>query len=243
MKGTVLKPFTGNSLSGIPKFLAIWQEDPLKAISECLMGDRDSYPGQYISQLITDGFLSSNEVEQVCIEWLIQEKFKEKYGHLALDEVISLPRRQDPKFQKLSSFIAAHFEELLRKVKGDWSEHQLVHAASLAEDMSQKTWDTLDRLFKEKYWNDIGLFDNLYANSGYSSPMLRELRLQFVAKQARNMKRAYGENDSCLRALRFMLHVHFGYTYQRGQKESGLFERVQARAQKWILSQNAHMSP
>jgi hypothetical protein len=243
MKGTVLKPYMGNSLSGITKFLAMWQEDALRAISECLMGDRDSYPGQYISQLIDQGFLSAEEVERVCIEWLVQGKFNEKYGHLGLDEVISMPRKRDPKFQKLSSLIAAHFLELLFKVKGDWSEHQLVHAASLAEYMSRTTWDALDDLFREKYWNDTGLFENLYANIRYSSPMLREQRLQLVAKNARYIKRAYDENDSCLQTLRFMLHTHFGYTYQLGKSEPGLFERVEARAQKWILSQNAHMAP
>jgi hypothetical protein len=73
--------------------------------------------------------------------------------------------------------------------------------------------------------------------------MLREQRLQFVAKNARYMKRAYGENDGILQTLRFMLHKHFGYTYERGKNEPGLFERVEARAQKWILSQNAHMAP
>lgn len=243
MKGTVLKSYTGNSFGGIPRFLEMWQEDALKALSECLMGDRDSYPGQYISQLIEAGFLLAEEVEQACIEWLIEGKFMEKYGHLGLDEVISMPRKLDPKFQKLSSLIATHFKELLCRVKDDWSERQLVYVASLAEDMSRTTWDALDDLFREKYWYDGGLFENLYANSRYSSPMLREQRLQFVAKNARYMKRAYGENDGILQTLRFMLHKHFGYTYERGKNEPGLFELVEARAQKWMLSQNAHMAP
>jgi hypothetical protein len=243
MKGTVLKPFTGNSLSGITKFLAMWQEDALKAIGECLMGDRDSYPGQYISQLIDDGFLSADEVEQACIEWLIEGKFMEKYGHLGLDEVISMPRKIEPKFQKLSLLIATHFKELLCRMKGDWSEHQLVHAASLAEDIGRTAWNLLDDLFREKYWNDIGLFENLYANSRHSNPMIREQRLQLVAKNARYMKRAYGENDSILQTLRFMLHKHFGYTYERGKNTPGLFELVEARVHKWIISQNAHMAP
>jgi len=241
MKGTILKPWTSGSLYGVNNFLEMWQDDPLRAISECLMGDRDSYPGQYIHMLIESGFLLAQEVEGVCIEWLTQARFKEKNGQLGLDEVLSMPRGLEPKFSRLASFIASHFDELYVQVENTWSEGRLIGSASLAEDMSRSTWGTLDSLFKAKYWNDLGLFDNLYMCHSFATSFDREQRLQFVAKMARCQKRAYGGNDQIISTMRHMLRRHFGYTYKRTLGDPNLFGITQARIEKWLASQNAYM--
>ena len=242
MKGTVQKPYTNGSLYGVGNFLSMWQEDALKAISECQMGDRDSYPGQYLHMLIREGFLSAEEVEQACIEWLTKDKFLEKYGERGLDEVISMPSRVAPQFQKLSSLIATHFDELHCRITRDWSEHVLLHTASLAEDTTLSTWSKLAELFQEKYWTSIGVFDNLYVRSKHSTAMDREICLQAIARKARHIKRALGDNNEILRDMVHMLRFHFGYTYERGKSEPGLFQQIELRVQKWLASQNAHMA-
>ena len=243
MKGTVLRPYTNDSLLyGTGNFLSVWQEDTLRAISECQMGDRDSYPGQYIHMLINEGFLLAEEVEKACMEWLAKGKFNVRFGGHGFDEVISMPSRVEPQFQKLSSFIADHFEELCCAIERNWSEHNLLFAASLAEDMTKNTWSKLDELFRDKYWTDMGIFENLYVRSAHATAMDREKCLQLIAKKARRIKRAQGNNNHILKPIVHMLRSHFGYTYERGLREHSLFQQTEARVQKWLDSQNAHMA-
>lgn len=51
-------------------FLAKWREDAVAAIVHHQMGDRDSYPGQYIWMFCNNGVLLWAEVDEACLNFL-----------------------------------------------------------------------------------------------------------------------------------------------------------------------------
>lgn len=241
MKGKVLRSLADVCEGEKIAFLSAWQNDAVLAIDQCAIGGRDSYPGQGLYNLITGGFIDANEVEDVCIEWLSQNRFKEKHGRYILNEILSLSSSWTPRFLKLSSYVCARFSELLSFVKDDWSRHQLVIASSFADTMDAEKWSVLNRLFQEKYFGDICLFENLYFMGGGLDPMLREQCLQLIAKKARRIKRALGDNSNILRPLEFMLYRHFGLTLYSSEFEYHKFMKVEERVRNWIEAQNAHV--
>lgn len=94
--GTILKdvqdsPYTGG-------FIARWREDAVAAIMHHQMGDRDSYPGQYIWTFCNNGILLWEEVDKACFNFLeawgklseVERNEKKSRWWAPLDEVISL---------------------------------------------------------------------------------------------------------------------------------------------------------
>ncbi len=174
MIGKILKPLPESGLYGVGPFFAMWQTDAAKALGECIMGDRDSHPGQYIHRLIEDGYLDANEVEQAALEWLSNNLFRDKYGQLGFDEIISLPRKREPRFQKISSVLASRFDELYPMAKKMGIDGQFLIAAAMAEDLNVWTWKKIDAIFKEEQWTSIGLFEELYFESLWANPADRQ---------------------------------------------------------------------
>ena len=70
MKFNVLKDYANNRMYGVGRFLDMWRVDALRALSECMMGDRDSDAGVYFLRLVDEGFINKDDLEAACLEWL-----------------------------------------------------------------------------------------------------------------------------------------------------------------------------
>lgn len=71
MHGKVLRDDYFQSC-GIPQFIQHWQEDAVNAIEQMSrMFDKDSYPGQYIKQLVSDGVIDRYQLHTAMQRWIL----------------------------------------------------------------------------------------------------------------------------------------------------------------------------
>ena len=213
MVGRLLKPLPENGLYGVGPFLTMWQTDAVKAIGDCLMGDRDSYPGQYISRLIDEGYLDAKEVEEAAVCWLSSDLIKEKYGWHGFHEIIALPRKIEPRFEKVSSYLAANFDKFYPLAKEKGIDYLFLVATAMAESLDYRMWKRINTIFMQEHWTSISLFDVLYIGSPWAKAMDRERCLQCIAKWTRRMQRSGDYEETTTKTLIHMLRGHLGYTF------------------------------
>jgi hypothetical protein len=253
IKGRVLKlidPKSGASLCGVLGFLMEWQVDALNALSTCTMGDRDSYPGDYLARLVEEGFLDRVELERIILQWFEGGRYKPKdnsrkyWPYMGFDDVLSVATIL--KLESVLEWLVLHFDELYPALKkagcGDVSEGRiLVDAVQMARNF-ELVIPQLTKILEEDPVNKIRIFDTVYVKSKQADRQLAQQFLVHVCKQMRCQFRHRPElAGSSVSTLRYTLMEFFGYTYPRGQKEPGLFEAVGAKADRWLVAQNAHM--
>ncbi len=244
MNGTVLKTYSGLGSYGIPAFLGEWQNDTVEAIAKCRMGDRDSYPGQYVSQLAEEGFILREELTAAVALYLCQKRWQQgQYPWSAgLDEVIALAPREG--FEEALAVLVSQFDELSNRYPADdWYQRQLIHAVSTAKDLPPSLLGRLRQWFCKNDDADFVLFQLLYLNHASASDE-RERILQSLCMKGRRLLRHVGENKAIITSLRHMLRNHFGFSFKKyGTEEEAeerrRFEEVEAKANRWLTSQNA----
>lgn len=237
MHGNVKKKYEGPLFFGVGQFLERWQTDALVALTECGMGDRDSYAGQYHCQLIDEGFLDRAEVESVCLEWFKQGRYRTEHPWRGFDDVVSIAAHF--RMPTVLAWIAQHFSELLSYVGSEptWSRQNLIFTVGLVPDMRGEVWTFLRDYLQNEDWSNQHLFEIVYFNhrkhaeNGEADRFLYE-----VSKRARVQKRVDGDNAHLVRSLYFMLLRKFGYDFKKDTPRE-VFDRAGVRAERWLESQ------
>ena len=242
MKGKILQDYIGNSLHGIPQFLATWQEDAVTAVAECSMGDRDTGHSYYVSRLIDDGYILRDEVERACVEWFRQERFAQQEVPIRrimrLQEILNIAIRC--RMGAVFTQLALQFEALGKiAVTDDMLQHSFITAVAFGnpDGVVRKT---LIILFDELYWTDNTLFKLLYFNHASVGIAEREAVLEHLCLKCRRIKKATGNNIDVVSDLRFMLYDHFDSNW--GNNGPNRFLHTKARTDEWLALHAAECS-
>ena len=71
MKGWIWSDNYAGSF-GVPGFIERWQSDAVAAIATIsIMGDRDSYPGDYVYRLVKDGVIARTQLHEAMKQWIL----------------------------------------------------------------------------------------------------------------------------------------------------------------------------
>ncbi len=238
MKGTVLKEYGELRFCGIINFLDLWKEDAAKALNEKTMGDRDSYPGEYIARLVDEGYILKDEAEEACLEWFDRRLYLDlANGRRGLCEVIWFISVMP--FKRVWAKTAENLEELL--AVNSREDRTILQVAAMAHPKGRGR-DLLVKLFFDSYWRDASLFRLLFVESGSLSEQEREKIISRLCRMARRIKRVTGENTEEVRSLRYMLLDHFDPQGFSRWGNPTHFAEVEAKALKW-LAYNAAECP
>jgi hypothetical protein len=252
MQGRILKMPDGQ-LYGVGQFFATWQQDALGALSTCPMGDRDSYPGQYISRFIEEDFLDRADVEQIMLRWLNEGRYKECWGqpnerfwpYHGFEDIVAVAVSQ--KMMSVLAWLVNHFDYLRNELRktihdGETQIYCLTDAVTHAPNFIQ-VWPQVRDALHQAAPFDLSFFQKVYLNP--TIPVPREKANNFlvmVCKQLRRYRRKDADHaDRILEALCYEIMHYLGYTYEKGMRNHGYFATAHARASAFLDAQSAHL--
>lgn len=246
IRGTVLKEIPNDPFGfGVQRFLLKWQEDAVSALGTHSMGDRDSYPGQYLARMVSGGFISKDELESVMFSWLNERHYCENgfSGVYHLEDIILAADHLD--LQVVLVWLGEHYDELhevMSSYRGLSSRGLVMAVAKINNrEIRESLQGRLEDSLRED-WTNISLFRAVYLDERRaSSGARREAFLQNVCKRIRRLHSAvwpYGSaKEGLITSLRIMLWYHFGYN----PGKEGNHDEETGRAEKWLRAQNAYV--
>lgn len=227
---------------GVGPFLELWQTDPVGALENRLMGDRDSYSGDYLNRQIEGGVLDRDNVEEVFMYWLSGDVDtpREKFNITTFETVVWLG--QFRKMQRVLCYLVNHFDHFIRVAEPHFRQHvrrSLMWMAPSAENYAL-VWSVVRRYLEESSPFDLGLFEHVFTHPKVNaSRCVAEGFLTGTCKHVRIIRRKNPEQaDDLVRSLEFALLSFFGWDFKNG----GDFRKASARAKRWLLAQNAYVS-
>lgn len=254
-----------NTGCGIEGFLEEWKKDAASAVMWHHMGDRDSYPGHYLANLIDNGIILREELERACrlaLEaWASlpeNEKYsKESYWMLGFEEILAAACIM--RLTSVQNWFVEHFNE--QWVRPDqwehdsWKVHLINVTWSAPEAHKLKAW-ALRQIRNPKWEMEMGLLSLAYFNQGEMKwDTGVESHLTKLTKKARRLLKSgtplirsssgsFIDSPHCLREIQFMLLGRFQAVIPAGKDEAGRHARFATalkRTEKWLRAQNAYV--
>jgi len=241
MKFIVTRDYANTRSYGVGPFLDLWQVDALRALSECMMGDRDSDAGAYFLRLVDEEYINKQDLETACLEWLKTGNYNSP-GSRDFMKTLELVLGLVGYFKLYSSltWIIDNFDTLYRFVSSYRQGHfvrTLVNAVLRSNNVS-KIWPQLREYFVTNDYCDSELFYALYIlNAKLSAPGEMDSQLYRLAGLVRRTGSCGDVNHWYQRALGYMLMHKFGYHFRASQGED-VFEVAKAKSEKWWRSQS-----
>jgi len=226
--------YTGVDSYGVTGFLEIWKTDAVSALDH-IMGDRDSYSGFYLHQLVDSEHILLEELEQACLAWLNEMRYIGKASYRGFDDVISVSISLNLK--TCLEWIVLNFDELLDYAKDD-SRDMVINAACAVDNISC-VWERLrDILWTERQY-DTTLFSVVYVKNRRVAEVGEiERYLQKLCRLARVRRRSGCFDRVKFGSLYYMLLERFGCDLS--DESESIFHDADARALAWLKSQAAY---